>query len=707
MASDFTKEVRDLWREADEADRENREEALEDLRFAAGEQWDQRVRDYRENSGPFPLPCLTINTLPQFIGQVIGDRRANQTSIKVLPNDDGDVKIAQVRSEVFRSIELRSKAERVYTNAFDNAVTCGIGNFRIDIDYARDDAFERDIFINPIPNPFAVRWDPLAFDPTGRDAGWCFVGDVLSDRAYEKQYPKAAKPSLFDEELIGIGWKTAGAVMVPEYWRIEEETRTIAMTATGETVDLTDTPKAKWPELLIDPQTNEPVIRDDAKCKYAIMVKTNGMEELSDPLKLKIPRLPIIRVQGREIWTGEKRVRFGITRFARDPQRLKNYWRSVIAELLMSAPRDNYVAEADSIKSREKDWPNTRIYNTGTKAPEAVTLADLAALVNEAQLCAQDMKDVTGLHDASLGERSNETSGVAIQQRQHEGDIATIIFHDNMNASMQEAGEVVDALFPTVYDTARTLRAVGVDGSVKMHRINDPGHPDYVDIGVGRYDVTISTGPAYMTRRQENAASMMNAVNSGPAGQELLGVAGDLIVKSQDWDNADEIAARIRRKMDPSLLTASERKAMKEELGNDAEDPQQQEAQQQQQQMQQMGVELEMQAKQADARLKGAQADRAEAEALKAKAETMRLLGGDVDTSQTDNDSVRLAIEGFNAETNRIKALSSTAGPGAPPDLAAHIGPIVSEAIAQALAKHAQFAPAGVGAIPTEEGIAQ
>jgi hypothetical protein len=44
--------------------------------------------------------------------------------------------------------------------------------------------------------------------------------------------------------------------------------------------------------------------------------------------------------------------------------------------------------------------------------------------LNEAQINTQDMKDVTGIHDASLGIKSNETSGRAIMARQREGDVA-------------------------------------------------------------------------------------------------------------------------------------------------------------------------------------------------------------------------------------------------------------------------------------------
>ena len=616
MASDFAQEVRELFRRGDEADKTNREEAIEDLKFAAGEQWDDRVRQYRENGDrPFPLPCLTINTLPQFIGQVVGDRRANQTSIKVLPRENGDKKVAEVRSELIRSIELQSKAERIYTQSFEQAVTCGIGNFRVDLDYAYEDAFERDLFIRGIPNPLSVVWDPISSDPTGRDAEFCFVADKIMRTEYKRRFKDAADPSLFDTELMEQGWCDNDTVRIAEYWKIEERKRTVAMMVDGSVQDVTGKKPEELLGMIVIRPDGQPQMRE-AMCKYAVRTLTNGQEELDDPFELKISRLPIIRVMGREVWIGEKRVRFGLTRFARDPQRLKNYWRSVVAELLMGAPRANYMAAAAAIKGRQKDWANTLVYNDGAAPPQEVTGTNLAAIINEAAMCAQDMKDTTGLHDASLGVRSNEQSGVAIQRRQHEGDIATIGYHDNMNAAMQEAGEVLNQLIPVVYDTPRTIRVIGADDSVRLLRVNDPAFTETqlvkenIDIGLGRYDVSISTGPTYMTKRQEASAQLMELARGNPG---LMEVAGDLVMKALDIPDADKLAERLA----PQGVVEDDEMTPEQQIAKQQADAMQQQVQQ----MEMANATAELEKKQADARKAKADADKAEAEADLAKAE--------------------------------------------------------------------------------------
>jgi hypothetical protein len=341
---------------------------------------------------------------------------------------------------------------------------------------------------------------------------------------------------------------------------------------------------------------------------------TNGQEELTDPFELKLPRLPIIRVMGREVWIGDRRVRFGLVRFARDPQRLKNYYRSVVAELLMGAQRANFVAQAAAVKGRTGDWPNTLVYNDGAEKPQEITGTNLSNIANEAENCAQDMKETTGIYEAGLGQKSNETSGVAIQRRQHEGDIATVGFHDNMNAALEEGGEVVNALLDVTHDTARTARLMGEDGAVRMQRLNDPNDPEAVDLSIGRYDTIITTGPAYMNRKQEAAAGMLEFARAAPG---IIERAGDLIAKSQDWPMAEEFAERLQP---PGVVDEED---MTPEQQQAAAAAKQQQAQAQQMEM--AAAQAELTLKQQQARKAEADADKAEAEAEKARLEVTNM----------------------------------------------------------------------------------
>jgi len=120
-------------------------------------------------------------------------------------------------------------------------------------------------------------------------------------------------------------------------------------------------------------------------------------------------------------------------------------------------------------------------------------------------------------------------------------------------------------MIPKIYDTARVARIVGLDGEVGMVRIN-PSQPEPVkeirdenglvidkiyNPSVGVYDVCVTTGPGYMTKRQEALDAMSMLLQSNP---QLWTVAGDLFIKNMDWPGAQEMAARFAKIIDPKVM---------------------------------------------------------------------------------------------------------------------------------------------------------
>jgi hypothetical protein len=70
--------------------------------------------------------------------------------------------------------------------------------------------------------------------------------------------------------------------------------------------------------------------------------------------------------------------------------------------------------------------------------------------------------------------------------------------------------------------------------------------------GVGTYDVMVTTGPGYMTKRQEALDAMSQILQSNP---QLWSVAGDLFIKNMDWPGAQEMAERFKKILDPKVLS--------------------------------------------------------------------------------------------------------------------------------------------------------
>jgi hypothetical protein len=283
--------------------------------------------------------------------------------------------------------------------------------------------------------------------------------------------------------------------------------------------------------------------------------------------------------------------------------------------MLALAPKGKWLLEErqegdqDGFRDAVNSDDNVLTY-TGPSAPQFIGPPNLnTAVLQESNLNSQDMKDTTGLHDASLGARSNETSGKAIMARQREGDVATFIYPDNLQAAIREGGRVLNMLIPTVFDTARTIRVLGEDDSVKVKRVNDPNDPESIDINRGKYDVSIESGPSYSTKRVEAAESMMQFVQAVPA---AASVSADLIAKAQDWPMANDIAERLKKALPPGLATDPDDEKTPEQ---EAQLAQQAREAEQQQAMQKQDMDLTMQLKQAAVIKAQAEAEKAVNEA--------------------------------------------------------------------------------------------
>lgn len=646
-----------------DADKHNLDEAKEDLRFIYVDQWDPETRRDREDSG---RPCITVNTFPQFIGQVVGDRRINETSVKVLPSTDATVEEAEVRTGMIRSIENFSRAKRIYDACCEDQVGCGISNFEITMEYAYNDVFNQDIFVRQLDNPFAVVWDRFSKDPTGRDAKHCFVEETMDRRAFEKEYPDVAIPAApLGEYTFGEENSERDEVKIIALWIMKDRPAKFALMQDGTVEDVTNTPEENWvPRAHVEigadglPQVYAKEGRRTYACRY--LITTHAV--LEGPYELPISRLPIIKVSGRVGRVGVKQYRFGLIRWARDPALMRNYWRSIAIETLAMAPKAQWTAEAASVKGREQDWRDAHlsgdpllVYNTAKNPPKRVDPPQLpGAVLNEAAMNTQDIKDVTGLHDASLGIRSNEVSGKAIMARQREGDIATVIYHDNLNQAIEEGGSVINELFPTCYDTVRMARVIGDDEEISFVRINDP-NDNNPNITNAKYDVQLVTGPSYTTKRQESAELLLETVKVNPA---LFEVAGDIIMETQDIPGGKRIAARLRNMLPAAQQEEQQRQQQHAEESGQPQEPTQE------QMMAQAAMQMQMELAQAQhaAQMAEAQAAVAEAEArvqqanAKAAEAEARARKAQLDLEIGEEDIRKARANAEEAEANAVSA---------------------------------------------------
>jgi hypothetical protein len=547
------------------ADQDNRTMQIDDMRFRNGEQWPSAVIQEREAAN---RPVVTINKTGQYIRQVTGDLRKNPPSIRVRPvGGEADEKMARALGGLIRKIEQNSDAAWAYVNAVDHAAAGGIGHWRITTDYAQWDAFDQDICVEAIMDPFAVLWDRLSMRPTREDARHCFVSEWISEEDFAEQYPDATPVSLDDKNIssrMNLHWFGDKSIRVAEYFWKQKEEKIMALIKGGRTIDVTDLDKEAVAML-------EPIKIRKTQVDCVYWCKTNGIEILDKPKKFASRYIPIVPVLGEEIHTGDKITRQGLIRPLKDAQRLYNYARSAQTEVIALQPKAPFIGTKKQFGAHWDMWQQANTKNFAALVYDADPLAPGApqrvqppvasmALSEMAAMASEDMKATTGIYDASLGNRTNETSGIAIRARQAEGDTGTFIYSDNLARSMKYSAKIILDLIPKIYDTERTLVVLHEDDSVEPVTFNQTVQVNgqnvvLYDVTLGKFDVEVTVGPTYATRRAEAVESMTAFVQTNPA---AAGIISDLIAKNSDWPGADVIAKRLRKLIPPQLLEGEE-----------------------------------------------------------------------------------------------------------------------------------------------------
>jgi len=580
--------MRDRLRQAIGAYSESREDELDDLRFMAGSpdnqwQWPQDVLATRgsvQGQTVNARPCLTINKLPQHVRQVTNEQRQNRPSGKVIPvNDQADVEVAEVLDGIVRHIEYMSDADVAYDTACENQVTYGEGYIRILTEYCYEDSFDQDIKIARVRNSFSVYMDPLIQDPCGADAEWCFITEDMLKEDYQRMYPNAAPLSSIMAQGIGdqdiSQWITEDTIRIAEYFYIAHKQDTLYLYPGNQSVF-----KGSMEDQQLRGMGLTPIRERRVDRKKVMWMKTNGFEVLEER-EWAGNWIPVVRVVGNEFQVDGRIFISGIVRNAKDAQRMYNYWTSQEAEMLALAPKAPFIGYGGQFEGYEYQWKTANTQNwpylevnpdvtdgAGSILPlpqRAAPPLPQTGLIQAKMGASEDIKSTTGQYDASLGQVSNERSGRAILARQKESDNGTYHYVDNLARAVRYVTRQLVDLIPKIYDTQRIARIVGIDGETNMVKI-DPTQQEPVkkimdqtgvvidkiyNPSVGRYDVVVTTGPSYMTKRQEAMDAMAQILQGNP---NLWAVAGDLFVKNMDWPGAQEMAARLRKTIDPQLL---------------------------------------------------------------------------------------------------------------------------------------------------------
>lgn len=552
--------MRDRFRRGRDAVSEPYDKAIDDIKFVAvpGHQWDEATKRRRKNR-----PCYEFPKLRGQVMQIINEQKQSRPQGKVRGVGAEDRGLAEIMQGICRNIESVSNAEQAYDIAYEAAVQGGFGAWRLATDYANQDDFDLDIFVRAIRNPFAVIFDSAAIEIDRRDANWAFVIELIPKEEFERRYPDCDITDFFTDRDF-VDWHDKGQVRIAEYWEKVCEKSEVWALSDGRIVNSSD---LGLDEKQLQDANIRIVRRRSVERKKVYSRLTNGAAWLNEQTEFPSKFIPIVpvwgniqNIEGEDHWCGA-------VRYAKDQQRLHNHHKTAAIEAVAKAPKAPYIVKASWIAGYEEYWKNANSEDYPYLPVSDITPADAipkrteqaqipSALLELARLDNDDMKAATGIYDASLGAKSNETSGKAIGLRRAQGATATFNYIDNLVYAIKYTYEILVDMIPRVFDTQRVVRILGPDGGEKWKelykQVPNPDKPgEFItlnDISKGKYDVTVTVGPSYATQRMEAVETFTEL--AGQLGSSMPAIAPLLayqVLHNVDLPGSEEVDTAFRK----------------------------------------------------------------------------------------------------------------------------------------------------------------
>ncbi|WP_396615507.1 portal protein [Lysobacter soli] len=625
--------------------------ASDDIRFVTkpGAQWDEKLKARRKDRPMYEFPKLQGH-----VRQVVNEMRQSRPQGKVRGVEEGDTGLAEIMQGICRNIESTSNSDHAYDTAFDQAVKGGLGWWRICTDYASDDDFDLDIVIKPIRNFASVKIDPAAVEIDRRDARFAFVEELIPESEFERRYPGASIADFYDDKRAEK-WREAGQVRVAEYIYKEPQKRELWAVESRNGVKVVFADEAGITEEEL-PAAGLRLVKRRTVESHKVMVRiTNGHEFLTEPYEFPSKFIPLIpvwgnidNIDGEDYWQG-------MVRGNKDSQRLHNVHRTAMVEAIAKAPKAPFVTKPKWVKGFEQQWyaansedrPVLFVDDNAEQLPQRTQQAEVpVALIQAAALDNDDIKAGTGQFNPSLGAQSNASSGRAINSLKMAGATATFNYIDNLVYAIRYQYEILVDMIPRVYDTQRVVRLLGEDGGEKWktlyQEVTDPvtGQTRTLnDISKGKYDVTVTVGPAYATQRMEAAEAFTQLVGQlGSSVPPLVPLLAYQAISNMDLPGTEEVSTALRK-----MLVSQGALPPKE--GEEPPQPQQPNP-----------IQV------AQVRKATAEADESEAKAEKARAEAMATLPtAHADVRKTNADAAKTEMEIWQA-SNPMPALTDFMG---------------------------------------------
>lgn len=538
-------EIKKLHDKAYESGQDVREKAMHDTRFAWFSQWDDDFFDevslqYR---GQFDI-CR------KGLRKGLTDLKANPVQVDFRPTDETDDSAADLLDGLYRADSRNNVAQEAADNANQEMVVCGFGAWELVTEYKTKKGGDTRQVIRRKPIYEAVSkvfWDPNAVLKDKSDADYVSVLARYSEDGYKKlvkkltgREPDNLSPFAEPDTNYKFPWTSATkTIHVVRFYHREEKDVTFythqdmygseKTCAEHELKEVEDELVDGGYELIGTKKINVPVIT-----RYV----ASGTEIL-DVQRIPGRHLPVIPQYGERAYVDGEEHYEGIIRLAKDPQQLRNFQLSYLADTVSQSPREKPIFTAEqvagfedmlSLSGPDNDYPYIKInakdmegnplpngpigYLKSPDVPPA-----LMASIEQSRMAVDDVAGAglpADIFDTDL-------SGKAIQTLQKRLDMQSYTYQENHKHAMRRDGEVYASMASEVYDYEDQVSLIKPDGSEVKEQINAM-EVDYAtmtrkiknDIPSMTFEVYADIGPAYESVKEQNKEELKELINGLP-----------------------------------------------------------------------------------------------------------------------------------------------------------------------------------------------
>jgi len=592
-------------------------------RYYRGEQWEQTDIDSLDSEG---RPHLTINTILSTVNTILGEQSSKRADVLFKPRRNSSDEVAAVLTKLYMQISDNNQYDYLESQVFADGIIQDRGYFDIRMNF--DDHIEGEVQITAedpldiLPDPDAKDYDPTTWNEVIKTK-WLSIDDIEQQYGQEKadrlriiaeNGEHLSRDSMDLEELrdstygdVGEGVYGSGEVEDKRSIRavrvVERQHRKLVLTphfVDPKTKDMRIVPES-WDEERTEMFAKEYGLgmlkKLVKKVRWTITADQVVLHDDWSPYKdfTIVPYFPYFR-RGKP---------FGMVRNLLSPQEQLNKISSQELHIVNTTANSGWVVETGSLNGMTSDDLQERgaqtglvlEYNRGSAAPAKIQPNQIpTGLDRIGQKAANNIKEISGVSDAMLGQDSAEVSGVAIQAKQNRGQIQIQVPLDNLARSRVFVAKNIMCLIQSFYTEERVIQITNDDDPMKpreemvLNQMTPEGEV-VNDMTLGEYDVVVSSMPARDTFDESQFAEALQLRQVG------IAIPDDAIIEYSHLQRKGELAKRIR------MLTGVE------------QSPEQQEAAQMQQQIQMEQVKLELQKLNAEAANLQAQAQLAAAKA--------------------------------------------------------------------------------------------